>query len=1023
MIRLSRLPERSGALFLLLAVLCAAGVAIARRLPSAIFPAVTFPRIKVIADAGEEPAAQMIPAVTRPLEEAILRVPGIERVTSTTTRGEVELGAEFSWSTNMQVALARVQAQIERVRPDLPPGTRIDAEWMNTATFPILGYALTSDTRPLSELRELADFRLKPELAQIPGVSQVQVEGGTHREFQVRLDPQRLAGRKLSAAQVVEAIRKNDEILSAGLVEANHELYLTLVSGKAANLDALGRIALPSTPGGIPVSVGDLGTVSPADAVTYIHTTADRKPAVLLSVIRQPDASTLAIAESVETLLRERKDLLPPGVRWITSYDQAEFVRASVHGARDAILIGVALAALVLLVYLRDLKIAAIAVATIPVTVAIVLLGLGISGHTINLMTLGGIAAAIGLVADDAIVVVENIARHAEERVSENPSRSGLAEVLPGLTGSSLSTIVIFFPFALLTGVAGAFFRPLAFTIGLALAVSYVLSALAVPLAAERLRVGTRMRSARRRRPPRIARFFIAHPSVALLLTVALLFGGVLLYRRIGSDFLPAMDEGSIVLDYWTPPGTSLTDTDQMLGRVESIIMGLPDVATYARRTGTQLGFFVTEPNTGDIVIRLKPRRQRRDIEDVIDDLRAKIAAAEPAMRADFGQLLEDAIGDLTGGEPQPIDVRIYGEDQTILQEKARAAAKVLDGVSGVEDVFDGITIAGPNLVVAARPEVLARFGLTAEALHGEVQPSLTGTVAGNLRLGERIYDVRVFSRSGGPDLSRLAELPILTPGGGLVPLSVLATISTGPPEAEIHRENLRTYLGATARLSGRSLGGAIEEIRSRLAGALTLPPGMSIRYAGLYEQQQKSFKELLGVLFGGLLLVSIILLFEFRDWRAPLLTVVVAVAVLTSVLGSLIATGTTLNISSFVGAIMMVGIVGEKAVFLIQDAREELRRGLPVAEAWAEASRKRLRAVMMTIFATAFALAPLALALGEGSQLQQPLAIAVIGGFVLSSPLVLLILPSLYAWMDPKGRLAGGPRPAPPPPEEEASR
>ena len=1021
MIRLSRLPARSGALFLLLAIVCAAGIATARRLPSAIFPAVTFPRIKVIADAGEEPAAQMIPAVTRPLEEAILRVPGIERVTSTTTRGEVELGAEFSWSTNMQVALARVQAQIERVRSDLPPGTRVDAEWMNTATFPILGYALTSDTRPLSELRELADFRLKPELAQIPGVSQVQVEGGTHREFQVRLDPQRLAGRKLSAAQVVEAIRKNDEILSAGLVEANHELYLTLVSGKAANLDALGRIALPSTPGGIPVSVGDLGTVSPADAVTYVHTTADRKPAVLLSVIRQPDASTLAVAESVESLLRDRKSLLPSDVRWITSYDQAEFVRASVHGARDAILIGVALAALVLLVYLRDFKIAAIAVATIPVTVAIVLFGLGISGNTINLMTLGGIAAAIGLVADDAIVVVENIARHAEERVSDNPSRSGLAEVLPGLTGSSLSTIVIFFPFALLSGVAGAFFRPLAFTIALSLAVSYVLSALAVPLAAEKLRVGTRMRAIRRRRPPRIARFFIAHPSVSLLLTAALLAGGILLYRRIGSDFLPTMDEGSIILDYWTPPGTSLTDTDQMLARVESIIMGLPDVATYARRTGTQLGFFVTEPNTGDIVIRLKPRRQRRDIEEVIDDLRAKIAAAEPAMRADFGQLLEDVIGDLTGGEPQPIDVRIYGEDQTLLQAKARAAAKVLDGVSGVEDVFDGITIAGPNLVVAARPEALARFGLTAEALHAEVQPSLTGTVAGNLRLGERIYNVRVFSRNG--DLSRLAELPILTPSGGLVPLSVLATISTGPPEAEIHRENLRTYLGATARLSGRSLGGAIEEIRSRLAGALTLPPGMSIRYAGLYEQQQKSFKELLGVLFGGLLLVSIILLFEFGDWRAPLLTVVVAVAVLTSVLGSLIATGTTLNISSFVGAIMMVGIVGEKAVFLIQDAREELRRGLPVAEAWAEASRKRLRAVMMTIFATAFALAPLALALGEGSQLQQPLAIAVIGGFVLSSPLVLLILPSLYAWMDPKGRLAGGPRPAPPPPEEEASR
>ncbi|HEY4229267.1 MAG TPA: efflux RND transporter permease subunit, partial [Thermoanaerobaculia bacterium] len=996
------LPGRAPAVFLLTAVLVAAGIATARRLPSAIFPTVTFPRIKVIAETAEEPAAQMIPAVTRPLEEAVLRVPGIERVTSTTTRGAVELGAEFAWSTDMRVALTRVQAEIERIKPELPAPARIDAEWMNTAIFPILGYALTSDTRTLSQLRELADYTLKPELNQIPGVSQVQVQGGARREFQVRLDPDRLAGRKIPPSAVVEAIRKNDTVLSAGLVESNHELYLTLVTGKPGGLADLARIAVPVA-GGVPVTLGDLGTVAAADALTYIHTAADRKPAVLVNIVRQPDASTLNIAESVDVLLKTKPDLLPRDVRWRSFYDQADFVRASVGGVRDAILIGVALAALVLLLFLRDWKIAAIAVATIPVTVSIVLFALGVSGQTLNLMTLGGIAAAIGLVADDAIVVVENIARHAEERISDDPSLSGLAEVLPGLTGSSLSTIVIFIPFALLSGVAGAFFRPLALTMGIALAVSYVLSALAVPLAASRLRVGRRAREARRARPPRVARFFIAHPSIALAATIALLIGGVILYRAIGSDFLPRMDEGSIILDYWTPPGTSLTDTNQILGEVERIVIGVPDVATYSRRTGTELGFFVTEPNRGDYVIRLKPRGQRRPVEEVIDALRGKIAAAEPSLHVEFGQVLEDVIGDLTGGEPQPIDVRIYGEEQALLQQKARDAAKLVAGVPGVEDVFDGITIAGPNFVVAGRPDALARFGLTAEALHAEIQPALTGTVAGNLRIGERLYDVRVFSRPRA-DLSRLAELPVPVSGGALVPLSELATVVTGPPEAEIHRENLRTYVGVTGRLSGGSLGGAIAEIRSRLAASLPLPAGMSIRYAGLYEQQQTSFKGLLGVLFSGLLLVAIILLFEFGDWRAPLLTVVVALAVLTSVLASLLATGMTLSVSSFVGAIMMVGIVGEKAVFLIQDAREELRRGLPVREAWAEASRKRLRAVMMTIFATAFALAPLALALGEGSQLQQPLAIAVIGGFVLSSPLVLLILPALYSWMDPRG-------------------
>jgi multidrug efflux pump subunit AcrB len=741
--------------------------------------------------------------------------------------------------------------------------------------------------------------------------------------------------------------------------------------------------------------------------VSFLRTASGRRPAVLVNIVRQPAASTLAIASQVETVLKQRPELLPRGVTWTTFYDQAEFIRHSVNGVRDAILIGIALASIVLFAYLRNFRITAIAVATIPVTVGIVLLGLGVSGQTINLMTLGGIAAAIGLVVDDAIVVVENIARHAEDRVSEDPALSGLAEALPPLTGSSISTIVIFFPFALLSGVAGAFFKPLALTMAVALGVSYVLSAMAVPAAAHALRVSSKARKNRKRREPKIARFFIRHPSVAIAVTVVLLAGGWFLYSGIGSDFLPGMDEGSIILDYWSPAGTSLTDTNQMLDQVEKIILALPDVANYSRRTGTELGFFVTEPNRGDYVIRLKPRRQRRGVEEVIDNLRVKIAAEQPAIRADFGQLLEDNIGDLAGGVVQPIDVKIYGENQSALQEKAKAAAEIVGGVSGVEDVFNGITVAGPKLTVRAMPEALARFGMTAESLLGEVEPALGGTVAGTLRIQERLYNIRVFSRRTS-DVVSLPQLPIQTPAGALVPLSVLATVSTGAPDVEIHRENLRTCVGVTARLSGRDLGSAMNEIRDRLSKGLALPNGMSLGFGGLYEQQQSSFKGLLGVLFGGLLLVAVILLFEFGDWRAPLLTVIMALTVLTSVLASLILTGMTLNISSFVGAIMMVGIVGEKAVFLIHDAREALRRGIPVPEAWAEASRKRVRAVMMTIFATAFALAPLAVALGEGSQLQQPLAIAVIGGFILSSPLVLLILPSLYCWLDPHGRLAG---------------
>jgi CzcA family heavy metal efflux pump len=1012
---LDRSHGRATAILLLVAVLVAGGIWSAQRMPSAIFPAVTFPIVKVIADVGDQPAARMIPTVTRPLEQAVDRVPGIRRVISTTSRGSTEMSAEFVWGTDMQTALQRVQGEVERIRPDLPPSARVDVEWMNTSIFPILGYALTSDRVPQWQLRQLAEYTLKPALIDVPGVSRVEVQGGRVREFQVRLDPHSLAGHRLTPADVAEALRKNNQVLSSGLIQRNHELYLTLVDGRAESLAQLGEIAV-ATATGVPVRLSELGTLAAADAVSYIRTTAQGHEAVLVNVVQQPFANTVAIARGIDDLLATHPQLIPEGVRWTPFYDQARFISDSVHGVRDAILIGVGLAALVLLVFLRTFRATAVAVATIPITVALVLLGLTATGQTVNLMTLGGIAAALGLVADDAIVVVENIHRHRELAVSAHPVLTGTGELLPALIGSSLSTVVVFVPFALLSGVAGAFFKPLALTMVLALVTSFFIAAFAVPVTLRKLERRNADNGQARgnakaaggderigwcgRLLGRLVRWW----PVALLGLLALYGAGLFLYRTIETDFLPAMDEGSIILDYWTPAGTSLSDTNAMLDEAEKIIQSLPDVDSYSRRTGTQLGFFITEPNSGDYVIKLKPRRRRRPVEEVIDDLRRRIGRVEPAIRTDFGQLLEDDIGDLTGGVPQPIDIKVFGEDQRQLQEKARQVAAIAREVPGVEDVFDGITIAGPALALKTKPAALARRGLTTEDLQAAVEQATVGTVAGDLRLGERVYDVRVFSG----DASDLADLKVLGRDGSATPLRDLATIATGPPEAEIDRDNLRTYLGVTARLSGRSLGGAVAEIRQRLQHEFVLPAGMSLEYGGLYAQQQSSFKGLLGVLLAGLLLVSVVQLFEFGDWRAPALTALIDLAVLAGVFAALILTGMTLNISSFVGAIMMVGIVGENAIFVIHEAQLQLRAGRTPREAWAGASRRRLRPVAMTILATAFALAPLALALGQGAQLLQPLAIAVIGGFVLSGPLVLIVLPALYARLDPHGRLGG---------------
>ena len=717
---------------------------------------------------------------------------------------------------------------------------------MNTANYPIEGYALYSSTRTQAELRDLAVYTLTPALIRIPGVAQVQVQGGRKREFEVRLDRQALAGRGLAAADVVTAIKKDNVVSSAGLTERNHELYLTLVSGRVHDLAGLAAIAVPLA-NGIAVArwASSAASQRPTRCRSY-DTAAAGHPAVLVSVLRQPSANTAAIASAIDTLFKQHPDLIPKDVRWTNCYDQAGVRLALGQRRHRAILVGIGLAAFVLLVFLRNLRQTIIAARRHSHVCVAVLLFLAVAGATINLMTLAGIAAAIGLIADDAIVVIENIHRRRTSGDAE-PAERGVRGDLGALVGSSVSTIVIFLPFALLSGIVGAFFKPLALTMALCLVTSFFVAWIVVPVSAaafprrprrwrERLhawwhrhggaRLGrgwSRVAGASAEAWRRFVGFNVRHGWISALVLAAGLGVAWWLYSSIGSDFLPSLDEGAIVLDYFTPPGTSLTDTNRMLDVVDQVVLSLPDVESYSRRTGTQLGFSITEPNRGDYVIKLKPQGRRRPIDDVIDDLRRRVAAVEPAVHTDFGQLVEDELGDLTGGTPQPIDVKIFGTDQALLQRTAKRAAALLRRVRGVEDVFDGITIAGPGLDIAIDSQSAARYRLTTDDLAAAVAPAVIGTVAGQMRVGERMYDLRVLARATGAPLD---QLEVRTPTGALIPLYNVARVSTGAPEVEIDREQLKSYFGVTARLSGRNLGSAMAAVKSRLARQLTLPTG-----------------------------------------------------------------------------------------------------------------------------------------------------------------------------------------------------
>jgi multidrug efflux pump subunit AcrB len=988
------------AIALAFATLTVLGLALGLRLPAAILPEVTFPRIKVIADSGERPGGEMLRSVTRALEESIRRVPGVLEMRSTTSRGSSEINLDCGWRTDMDLTLQRVQAQIDAVRGDLPPGTTVEARLMNPALFPVLGISLTSKTRSLVELRDLAVTVLKPELGRLPGVADVIVQGGRRLEARVTLSPPALQARGLDAAGVADVLRQAGEIQSVGLLDLNHELYLGLTDARPPDLEALGAIAIP-VEGGMPVPLRELGTISLEEMPEYVRYAAQDREAVLVNLLRQPSASTIGLAQATRRWFAEHPNTLPSDVHLETFYDQSDLVRSSIDSVRDSLVVGALLAILVVAAFLASLRLGLSGAVVLPGSIGLTMLGFALTGQSLNMMTLGGIAAAVGLVLDDAIVVVEHLAHRAAHGSQGDHDRAeAMAEILPALVGSSLCTIAIFIPFMLLGGVTGAFFRVLALAMVLMLSSSLLLCLGVLPLLSRvrtARRPGGRVRRRGRDLFGRILDRAVPRAWVAFGPPLLLIAAVVPLKASLGSGFLPAMDEGALILDFVLPPGTSLTESDRILHRVEREIDATPEIASWSRRTGDQLGFFITEPNIGDYVLRLWSGR-RPGAEEIADGLRRRIESAVPGVEVEFGQLIEDVIGDLTTN-PQPIEVRVFGEDQRILEEKARTASAIISRVRGVVDVKDGIVVSGPNLTIVPGAGA-RRLGLSADDLTRAATPAIAGLDAGQIVRGAHAWPVRVVlpGLTGAMEAQQVNALSVPVAPGRWVPIGDLASVRVDPGETEINRDNQRTMASVTARLSGRDLGSAVSEIRNQLRRELPLPRGVSLQYGGLWAEQQSSFRGLAAVLLGAVAAVLLILLASFRSWRQTGAALLVVSASLAGVFTALHIGGTTFNISSFVGAIMVVGIVAENAYFLVAEHRRGRSAGLPRAAAAAAAAHRRARPVLMTTAAGIAALTPLALGLSAGSAILSPLAQAVVGGFFTSAPLLLLVLPALLA-------------------------
>lgn len=994
-------------------VFAVCGVAVMFNMPVSLFPDVTFPRIVILADNGEQPAERMMVEVTRPLEEVVSSIPGVKYVRSKTSRGSTEISVGLDWGSDVQQTLQFLQGRISNIRNELPGSASIRAEQMTVAVFPIAGYSLTSDSISLVELRDIALYQIRPALMRVNGVAKVEVIGGDTREFLVKVSPEKLLAYRLTLQQVSEAIKKTNFIESTGLIDNNYQLYLSLVSGLLKNTSDIGSVVV-SLQNGVPIRVSDLADITPSVADKFIRTTAHGRDAVLINILKQPTGSTVQIGNDVTKMISSLK--LPPGVHFENFYDQGNFIADSIRGTRDSIIIGIVLAMGVLVIFLRSWRLTIVIMLVVPATVASTLVLLYAAGKTINIMTLGGIAAAVGLIIDDSIVIIEYIfsqfALHKEKGYGRGmflkAASTSLRDLMPAIIGSTASTIVIQIPLAFLGGVTGAFFTSLSLTMVFAMAISFVLSISFAPLLAsivlrekdirtevERERHSSRLMRWYERTLRKLLRYRYAAIPAALM-TVGCAY---LLYQHIGSSFMPDMDEGAFILDYKSPPGTSLTETNRMLMHVEQILLSTPEVESYSRRTGTELGFFMTEPNKGDFLVKLKQQRSRT-INEVIDDVRTRVESAEPGLQIDFGQLMMDVIGDLTNS-PAPIDIKIFGDDVPLLHAKAREVKRLIETVPGVVDAFDGIVISGPSFIIHVDPLKASLAGFSAADVQAQVNAMMMGTVETKVQKGEKLIGIHVrYPDAYRMDMQKIEQLQLVNSNGIIVPLRTMATIEKTSGQAEIAREQLRQYVGVTARISGRDLGSTVTDIQKKLNAEFTLPPGMTLEYGGVYQTQQESFGGLSFVALAAFALVFIVLLFEFGEFSVPLSIFIINLASLAGVFGALWITGVTFNISSFVGIIMIIGIVAENAIFVMHMVKTYRSQGHALDDALVKASIIRTRPILMTTLAAVCALLPLAYGVGAGSQLQQPLAIAVIGGFSMSSLLLFFGLPMVYKVM-----------------------
>lgn len=963
-------------------------------LKTGLFPDITFPKIKIIADAGQQPIDKMMTTVTVPLENIIRKTEGLSYIRSATSRGSCEISVFLDWNTDMDKARTQIQGLINEVQNSLPKGLGITVEKMNPSILPIMGYSIEGNRSQIS-LKEIAMFQVKPFLASVEGISDIAITGGKTKEYQIILQPDKLTNLGITPAQIETAVVQSNILYSNGYINDHDRLYLILTDNAVDKLSELQDLIIVNSPNRL-ITLNDVADIRINEEKEYVRINANGKDVPLIAILKQPDANLIDVTQGVEKKMEELSGILPKDVKLIPFYKQADFVNDSIKSIEDVLWVGLLLSIIVVILFLRSVSTSIAVLLTIPLTLSLTLVILYTVGYTFNIMTLGALAAAVGLMIDDAVIVVEQIHRMREENHGKPIAEiitASIRYLFPAMISSSLSTIVIFIPFILMTGVAGAYFKVLALTMIITLTSSFIVTWILLPTLFLFLPFKEKDHAVIKNSTGWIS-FFVKRPYISFIFMALSILILWLIPGRLPSGFLPDMNEGSIVLDFKSPSGTNLEETDRMLKQVDNILNDQPEVEKFSRRLGTQMGFFITEPNSGDYLIQLKKDRSKTT-DEVSDEIRTKIESSLPQLRVDFGQVIGDILGDLMSSV-QPIEIKLFGNNRDSIENISKNIADIVSGINGTADVFDGIILAGPDILVKPDVVLLSQLGVTPADFQFQLQTQIEGSVIGSFIDKEQQVNIRmIYPDALKTSVHSLQNNIILLPNGAFKPLSSVADIEIEKGAAEIDRENQQMICVISARLNNRDLGSTLKEIQAALKEKIILPSGFHIEYGGSYAEQQKAFKELLLILITASLLVFIVMLFLFRQIFISFIIIVLAVMGAAGSFLALLITKTPLNVGSYTGIIMVIGIVGENAIFTYYQyikSRKTMKKENSILNSIAI----RLRPNLMTASAAIVALLPLALGIGAGAQLHQPLAIAVIGGFLFALPLLLIVLPAM---------------------------